>query len=181
MPVATKLGRVVKSNEEFPSWNLHNSLITWSFKVTWNIGSVTFLPQQGLWPPNLGRCLLTKGSFQPQSYTTFPSIISVDPLITWFCKVTRQIKCVISTNTRTLAINLGKVVSCYKGLPPIKLENILNSWSFEIMWHIENILSPLLQCLKPPKFIVWWSWARDYCHNVKWSFKQVLIWGNVTN
>ena len=40
------------------------------------------------------------------------------------------------------------MVSYYKGLPPITLDNPLNTWSFEIIWKIKNILSPLPQCLK---------------------------------
>ena len=34
MPVATKLDRMGIYSEEFPSINSHNSLITWTCKVT---------------------------------------------------------------------------------------------------------------------------------------------------
>ena len=40
-----------------------------------------------------------------------PSKKSQDPLIMYFARVTWQIKFVISTNTKPMAIKLGKVVS----------------------------------------------------------------------
>ena len=59
MPVATKPGKVGMYNEEFPSGNSHNPLITRSCKVTWNIRSVLSLLQKRLWLPNLIRYWLT--------------------------------------------------------------------------------------------------------------------------
>ena len=56
MPVATKLDSLGLYNDELPSINSHNPLITWLEKVTSNIRSVIYLLQQSLWPPNLARC-----------------------------------------------------------------------------------------------------------------------------
>ena len=61
-----------------------------------------------------------------------PSIKSQNLLITWSCKVTRQIKYVISTTTGPLVIKIGKVVSYYERLSPIKSDKALNTSSFEI-------------------------------------------------
>ena len=51
----------------------------------------------------------------------------------------------ISTTERLLAIKPGKVVTYYKTIPPIKSNNPLKTWSFEIMPQIKNFLSPLSQ------------------------------------
>ena len=55
----------------------------------------------------------------------------------------------------TKTIKLGKVVSYYNRPPPIKSDEPLNMWSFEITCQIENVLSPLPQCLKQPKLAMW--------------------------
>ena len=49
--------------------------------------------------------------------------------------------CHVSTTTRPLAIKLGKMVSYYRGISPIKSGNPLNMWFFELTWQIEIILS----------------------------------------
>ena len=55
----------------------------------------------------------------------------------------------------TKTIKLGKVVSYYNRPPPIKSDEPLNMWSFEITCQIENVLSPLPQCLNQPKLAMW--------------------------
>ena len=60
-----------------------------------------------------------------------PSIKSQNILIMWSCKVTWQIKYVISP-PRPVAIKLGKMVSYCKEFPPVKSDNPLYRWSFEI-------------------------------------------------
>ena len=57
----------------------------------------------------------------------------------------------MSTTERLLAMKPGKVVTYYKTLPPIKSNNPLKTWSFEIMPQIKNFLSPRPQCLNQPK------------------------------
>ena len=59
---------------------------------------------------------------------------SQDSLITWSCKVTRQI-CYNSTTRRPMAIKLSKVGSYNKELPCIKSHNPLNTWSHEVIWN----------------------------------------------
>ena len=55
-------------NEELRFINSHNPLITWSWKVTWNIRSPMVT--------NLARWLLTMRSFHLQSYTTPEHVIN---------------------------------------------------------------------------------------------------------
>ena len=69
MLVTTRLGRVGIYIEEFPSINLHNPLITWSCKITWNTRYVISLLQQGLWPLNFLRWWNTIRTFHLQNYT----------------------------------------------------------------------------------------------------------------
>ena len=79
---------------------------------------------QGLWPLNLAAWLHTRRSVLHKV---------ADPLMTWSCNITWQMKYVIPLLPQMLiAIKLGKVVSYYKGLPCIKSHNPLNTWSFEI-------------------------------------------------
>ena len=68
--VAAKLGRVGIYDLKLPFITSCNPLITCSFQVTRIIRSVISLPQQGLWPPKLGRWWLIRRNFHPQSYTT---------------------------------------------------------------------------------------------------------------
>ena len=70
MFMANKLGRVGVFNEELPSKKLQGSLITWFWKVTWNIRSFVPLLSQGLGAPNLTKWLLTMRAFHLQSHTT---------------------------------------------------------------------------------------------------------------
>ena len=53
MTAATKLGRVVKYNEELPSKKSQNLLTKLPFKIKWQIKYVKSLPSQGLWSSNL--------------------------------------------------------------------------------------------------------------------------------
>ena len=70
MPGSTKLSRIEIHNEELPSIKSQGLLITWSWKVTWSIISVTSLLPQTPVPPDL----LSRGhgmrSFHPKSYAT---------------------------------------------------------------------------------------------------------------
>ena len=61
----------------------------------------------------------------------FPLVKSHDPLITWSCEVTWQIKD-ISPTIRSLAIKIGKVVTYYEGLPSRRSNNPLNIESREV-------------------------------------------------
>ena len=57
----------------------------------------------------------------------FPFIKSSDPLITWSSKVTNYFTCCITTTTRPMATNLGKVVTYSNKIQPIKSHNPLNN------------------------------------------------------
>ena len=51
---------------------------------------------------------------------------------------------------KAMAIKRGRMVTYYEGVSPINSHNLLNMWSFEIIWQIKNFLSLSRQCLKPP-------------------------------
>ena len=53
MSMATKLYRVVTYHEGLPSIKSHNPLITWSYEITWEAGSILSPLRQYLWLPNL--------------------------------------------------------------------------------------------------------------------------------
>ena len=65
----------------------------------------------------------------------FPSIKSPEPLILWSHMVLQDhvnyFSCCITTTTRPTKI--GKVVTYYEKLQPIKSHNPLNTWSCEVM------------------------------------------------
>ena len=132
MPVATNAGRLVIFYEELRFINSHNSLITYSCKVMWNIRFVMSLLQQRHWPPNL----------------------------TSTHKVTHPIQHCISSTTIPEATKVSNVVSLIKMLPIIKAHEHLNYWLCEITWQIKKIKSDLSQYLLSPNFSGWWLTAR---------------------
>ena len=85
-PMATKLDRVVGYNAGLLSIKSHNLLITWSYKVTWQMKNVIWL-KGDLW----------LGVICP---TTKPQI----PSITWLREFTWQINFVISLLPRGLSL-----------------------------------------------------------------------------
>ena len=66
----------------------------------------------------------------------------------------------ISTTRVSLATKLGKMVTCFDKLLPIKSYDPLIPWSCEITWHTKTITSPLPQCLWPPNLTSWWLTLR---------------------
>ena len=112
--------------------------------ISWQIKYVISPLPQWLWLLNLAGWFYTVMSLIRQSRNIYWSSCKLMGM--W------QTKYVISL----LPQGLVKVVSYYNELPPIKSDNPLNTWSFEITWHIKNVLSPLPQCLKPPKLAAWW-------------------------
>ena len=66
-------------------------------------------------------------------------IKSHNPLITWFCKNTRQTKGIIS------------LLPAFRGLLTIKLYNTLITCSCKVTWQTKIIISPLPVYLWPPK------------------------------
>ena len=85
-PMATKVGRVVGSNAGLSFIKSNNLLITWSYKVTWQMKNVIWL-KGDLW----------LGVICP---TTKPQI----PSITWLREFTWQINFVISLLPRGLLL-----------------------------------------------------------------------------
>ena len=44
-----------------------------------------------------------------------------------------------------MATKLGKLVTYYAKIPPIKSKKLLNTWPCEVMRKIKNVISPLPQ------------------------------------
>ena len=66
-------------------------------------------------------------------------------------------------------IKLGRVVTYYKGVAPIKSYDSLITWSFQITLQTRTIIYPLQQCLWPLNLAGWWlnmkSFHRDHMTN----------------
>ena len=89
-------------------------------------------------------------------------IKSLDPLITWSCKVTWQAQDnYISPTIMPIATKLDRMMTYLRRLPPIKLFNPLVTWSFyKITWQAKTIISPLSQCLRSTNLASWWLTLR---------------------
>ena len=61
----------------------------------------------------------------------------------------------ISTATITITTKFGRLLIYHEGYAPIKLYEHLITWSSEITWQTETIISPLPQCLWPQKLEGW--------------------------
>ena len=147
MPVATKLSRVGKNDEELPSINSHNPLMTWSCKVMWNIRPVISLLQQGLRQLNLVGWWLTMRSFQPQICTT---LWTTWPLIN---------QKHISTTSIRMATTPGRVVTYNEKL---KVRRPLSMWSCKVTWQSKYIIFPLTQWLWLPILVGWFYIMKSF-------------------
>ena len=123
-------------------------LITWACNVSWKARSVISLLPHNLCLPNLARWWFSTRSFNQLSHRT---IWISEHTITW-----SHVKDLIhiSTTIRSVAIICDKVVTFYEGLPPIKSQNVLNTWHFGIRWQTKK--PPITQCLKPQKLAEQW-------------------------
>ena len=62
----------------------------------------------------------------------------------------------ISSAIVSMTARLVGMVTYLERLLRVKPHHPLVSWSCEITWKIESIVSQLLQCLWPPKMAWWW-------------------------
>ena len=167
MVIATKRCSMVNCFDVLLPIKSHDTLITWSCKITWQSKTVIS-----------SLCLLE----------VLPTIKSYNALITWSCKVMWQAKTIISllpdclwppnfagwyltltgfypqshvnlwsrglerswdklnyisTITVPMATSLGRMVTYFEQLLTIKSFNPLITWSYEITWQTKVIMSPL--------------------------------------
>ena len=124
-------------------------MITWVCKITWNIRSVMFLLQQGLWPPNLAKWLFSIRSFRgPQP---------LEGVVMWHQK---------KFSSSTTIPEAAKV-------SVIKLHDHSNKWLCEVTWHIKSIKSKLSQCLLSPNFSELWYITKS---SQSQSLNHVVLW-----
>ena len=71
-------------------------------------------------------------------------------------KIAKQTKTIISPLRLFITTKLGSMVTYLKTLPSIKSRESLITWSCEIMWQTETIISPQIQCLLTPNLLEWW-------------------------
>lgn len=77
-----------------------------------------------------------------------PIIKLHDPLITWSCEITWQIKNVVSSAPQCMRpTNLAMLWHRMRVFLFIKSHDHLNKWLCEVTWIIKNIAFPLSQCL----------------------------------
>lgn len=77
-----------------------------------------------------------------------------------------------------MATKLGKAVTYYEKLPPIKSYNPLNKLPLEVKWKIRNFLSPLLKYFSWPSNLAMCLGASFY--KVTKSLDQVVLQGHET-
>ena len=146
MPLATKLRRMVTYLNGLLPIRSNNCLITWSCKVTLQTKIIIFTTRVPL-ATKLCRMVTYLNGLLP--------IKSNNCLITWSCKITLQTKIIIFTTRVPMATKLGRMVTYLDGLLPIKSHDPFIIWSCGITWQSKYI-SPLSQCLSPPKLADWW-------------------------
>ena len=139
MPMVTKLGKMMNYLEWPLAIKSHDCIIRWSCKITWQTKIITYPLTQWLWLSVLLQWEHAMRSSFPQSHQILWSLVLQSHV--------KYISCCITTTTRSILTELGKVVTNYKKLQPLKSHNSLNMWSREVTWWIKNILSPLSQCL----------------------------------
>ena len=155
MLMVTKLGRVVTYHEELPPINSHNSLITWSFEITWQ--TKTYISTTTMHMTNkLGRMVACHDRLSP--------IKSRDHLITWSCEITSQTKHItmlivtklnrIVTFTRLMATKLDRVLAAGKNLITQTHKSSPNSCVFSFLF-----LSLILNCLTRTVFIFFFNYC----------------------
>ena len=72
-----------------------------------------------------------------------------------------------------------RVMTYREELPLIKLHDPLFTLFCETTRQIKGVLSPLLQCLKPPNLWAWWRRGDLNKFDFTWPFQQVITWGHV--
>ena len=62
----------------------------------------------------------------------------------------------ISTTRVSIAAKLGRMITYFDGLLPIKSFDPLITWPYEMTWQTKSIISPIPQCLWPPNLVGCW-------------------------
>ena len=110
-PMATKLERVVGSNAGLLSIKSYNLLITWPYKVTWQMENVINSLSRDLSLSNLAEGWLMIMSHMSNHKATY----SFDHVITWV-HVTNELR-YIFTSTMPIATKLNRVMACNEESP----------------------------------------------------------------
>ena len=73
----------------------------------------------------------------------------------------------------SMAIKLGRMVTCHEGLLAIKSHDILIKWSYyKVISQTKIIISSIPQCLWPPNMAGWWvtlSGFHPYSYSTQWQ------------
>ena len=170
MAMATKRGRRVTYHEGLPPIKSLEPLITWFGRSRDKI-KTSPLPLC-LWPPNLVAGDLPRRT--PSHIVTW----CFDQVISWD-HVSNQ-NHYVSATAVLIAIKLGKTVSYFEQLSPIKLLDPLITCSCKLMWQtIIIIMSPLSLFIttKLGRFVTWGA----PIHIVKWLLNHVTLQDHMTN
>ena len=109
-----------------------------------------------------------------------PLIELIDPSITWFFEFTWLMKYLISPNCyRPVTTNCSKMLTHYKGIPPVNSYNSLSMCLREVTWQIKSI-SPhhSAYCHKAYQDGDIMQWVPT---QFAWPLNEVVMWGHVTN
>ena len=127
----------------------------WFCKITWHTATITYLLPQSLgcqtWQDNdkLGWAL-THNLSQVAFYSS-SLVISCD-----------KIKPFYFHYHDTFHRETLYWCDYHEGIPSIQSNDNIITWSWEIVWLNQNIISPLPQCLWPQKLAEWWLTFRGF-------------------
>ena len=148
MPIASKLYKMFIYIDGFLlPIKSHDSLITWSFKITWQTNIIISSLPQCLWLPNLAKAYLPWW-VPADKFTLF--------FVTWSYQITRHLKPLYLYYHNAYGTILDKLVTCQEGLPPTILLHSLVTWSCEITWETKAIIPSLPKHLWPQNYAGWW-------------------------
>ena len=85
----------------------------------------------------------------------------------------------ISTIIMSLTTKRGRMVKCSEELPPMTSHNNLILWSFEVMWKVKHVLSPLVVDQCPPNLAGWYHniYDKQTCQscNLEWAVNSSKV------
>ena len=123
--MATKPGRMMSYLEWLLLIKSHDHIITWSCKITRQTKIIIYPLTQCLWLSILaGWGYTMSGCFH--KVTRFFDRVVLQGQVKYF-------SCCITTTTGSIATKLGKVVTYYKKLQPVKSRNPLRTWSRKVI------------------------------------------------
>ena len=166
--MATKVDRIATFRDRFVPIKSNDTLITWSWRITWQTKTIISPLPYSLWSLNLGGWWLALRGFMMHKVTwCFDHIVLQD-------RLTNQ-NHYTSTITVPMSTKLENMLTYLDGLLPIKSHGPFIIWSCEMKWQSKTITSPLQQCLWPPILTGSWLTLSNSYPKVIQTFGHVVL------